>query len=539
MAGRGRPPAPTPHLGGGRVGCEDRIAWLLRTNRVYGGDASLAIGANFAAELHVDPARVTRWERAALTAGYPVLRRYERVLGLRRYSLVSVADLVYRETRGSAGRSHLDRGLDGASPLVRRRTETLLDKTLGGDIMTGADWDELTAALWAVPNLLLYPSSLWNDIADRLLAEMIIADGPGWLLRSEALSRLLGHPTGEPYVIAACAALIGDSTNQVFIEPLTFLEASPHPDAARNIIGQVVNPTNDLAFRGAWWSVAAKVGNGHFTPGETDLLIRQAIGLLEADTQHPSCRLAAAELLRQTASTLPSSSTLAPAVRRIVAADRMSRQILGTGRTAASETTHAITERVSAAAIRHMPRDVLDSDPMLAVLLDDMLFHPQISVRFVALHLVAATPYRTPLARAIAAELRNRTLLEDPAIGPAMVAAMAQLGDATTRPFLEELALSPGIAQHAAETAVWAIGHARGVSDDAFWVGAMQRHRADSGRARGIVYSLGIRRNMSLLQRFRADPSLPGGVRRAAAWWLNLPRYVLDSTYCDSEWAMQ
>jgi hypothetical protein len=47
---------------------------------------------------------------------------------------------------------------------------------------------------------------------------------------------------------------------------------------------------------------------------------------------------------------------------------------------------------------------------------------------------------------------------------------------------------------------------------------------------RGIVYALGLNRNMPMLQACHGDPSLPTGAHRAAAWWLNMPARILDST---------
>jgi hypothetical protein len=527
----------TPHVpaGSGRVGCEDRVAWLLRANRVYGTDKGFATGSNFAKAFRgngfrrsIDGAQLTRWERAAQRAGHAVLRRYEELLNLPPYRLVSIADSVYRSTEGRPGRSYLDREIDADSPDVRRHTEQLIDKARGDDRMNGADWDVLTCNLCAMPSVFLYPSTLWNDLVDRLLAEMIISDGLGWLQRSEALHRLLGHPVGAPVVIAACAALVADPGNQVFVDPLTQLESSPHPDAAGKIIGQILNPTNDHALRGAWCSVAEKVGRGHFAPDELKVLCHHAVELLDTDRQHPACRLAAAELLRQT--DYATSQPLASAVRKITRADRHSREVLLSGRVVSGEVAKAITARVGMLAVSMLPRDVLGEDPMLIRLLDEMLFHPQVSKRSNATFLVGATPYRVPVVRALTLELTNRAVLEDAAIAPAMVSTVALLGDDATRKFLERLVLATGVPSFIPEAALWVLGHAAGQCDDTFWARAIRRYRGHLGNMRGIVYALGLTRNMPMLQACRGDPSLPAGARRAAAWWLNMPARILDST---------
>src|SRR5262245_33127294 len=136
----GRRPEPTPStsIPDGWVGCEDRVAWLLRINRIYGPDEELAVGANFARAFSggpvprsIDGAQVTRWERASQRAAFQVIRRYEEVLNLPSNRIVAVADVLYRETRGAPGRSYLDRGLRADSREVHRRTEQLLDRACG------------------------------------------------------------------------------------------------------------------------------------------------------------------------------------------------------------------------------------------------------------------------------------------------------------------------------------------------------------------------------------------------------------------------
>jgi hypothetical protein len=521
--------------GSGPFGCENRVAWLLRTNRLYGTNEGFAVGSRFAKAFPgkgfrraIDGAQLTRWEKAVQRAGYPVLRRYEELLNLPPHRLVAVADALYRAAAGRPGRSLLDRALDADSPELRVRTEQLIDQTRGLGEMAGGDWDELTANLLAMPSVFLYPSTIWNEVVDRLVAEMIIADGVSWLQRSEALHRLLGHPIGEPIVVAACAALVADPGNQVFVDPLTQLEASPHPDAAGKIISQILNPTNDHAFRGAWWSVAEKVGRGHFAPDELAVLSRQAIELLITDQQHPACRLAAAELLRQT--DYVGSRALAAAVRKIATVDEVSQQVLRSGRVVSREVARAITAKVARLATGMLPREVLGEDPMLLRLLDEMLFHPQISTRSNATFVVGATPYRVPVAQAVALELTNRTILEHPAIAPAMVNAISLLGDDRTHGFLQRLVLATGVPSFVSEAALWVLGHTVGCSDDTFWRKAIGRHRGHLTSMRGIIYGLGLTRNLRLLQACRVDTTLPGAARLAAAWWLNIPSRILRST---------
>jgi len=456
---------------------------------------------------------------------------------------VAIADAVYRETLGRLGSPTLQRTVDPLSPAVRNRTGQLLDMALSTDAMNGDDWDELTVNLWAFPAVFVHPPTAWAVLAERLLLEMIISGGNGWLQRSEALFRLLGHPCGEMPVIAACATLSADRTNQIFIEPLTILEMSSHPDAANHLLRQIVDPTNDHAHRGAWWAVAEKVGRGHFTSAQLEALGDQAVALLTADAQHPACRLAAAELLRQMPAT--ASWRVRSAVRRVASVDALTGNVLKTGRTAPAGVAAAVVAGLAADAMRLTPRDVLDHDPMLAHLLDEMLFHPQISHRLLAAQLIAASPYSVAIGAAIGDELRRPRVLASAELAVPMVNALTHFSDVDRRRLVERLVLAPGVPAPVMEAAAWSVGHGRGPGDLRFWPAAFARHLAGGdphvhtgpagappltvSAARGLVYSLGIHHNVALLRKLRTDTSAPHHVRIAAAWWLNIPEHILSS----------
>src|SRR5579859_6251404 len=206
----------------GRYGCEDAVAWLLRANRLHGPDQRWASMTVFAAAFRggswpapVSPSQISRWETAAARAGFGVLRRYEQLLGLPQGRLVAIADWVYRKASGRPGPSVLDRGLDPEDPRVQDRAGELFERALSADVMTGLDWDELTSELLAFPVAFVHPRTAWADLSERLLAELLITDGPAWLSRIEAVDRLLAHPRARPSIVAACAALAADPACQV------------------------------------------------------------------------------------------------------------------------------------------------------------------------------------------------------------------------------------------------------------------------------------------------------------------------------------
>ena len=193
------------------------MAWLLRVNRLHGADEGLASLTRFVAAFRggswedpVSASQISRWETAAARAGFPVLRRYEEVLGLSPGRLTAVADWAYRKASDAAGPPVLHRGLDPADPRMHERAHELLDQALSSGLMTGADWDDLTSHLAALPTAFLHPRSAWTDLGERLLAELLISDGRAWLFRAEAVARLIGMPSAGSPIIAGCSALAGD-----------------------------------------------------------------------------------------------------------------------------------------------------------------------------------------------------------------------------------------------------------------------------------------------------------------------------------------
>ena len=82
------------------------------------------------------------------------------------------------------------------------------------------------------------------------------------------------------------------------------------------------------------------------------------------------------------------------------------------------------------------------------------------------------------------------------------------------------------------------LGHILGQSDQRFWHAAIGVHRdrwqrtrsgASSSALRGLTYSLGIGQHSDLLRAIGADTGLPGPVRTAARWWLNIPDRIKAS----------
>jgi len=545
----GRPPRqvrPRQHRPGWH-GCEDQIAWLLRANRLLGDDEKLTSLTAFAEAFHggcwpgpASPSQVSRWETAAVPAGFGVLRRYEQLLGLAPGRLTAIADWAYRKASGLPGPPVLSRGLDPADPRVYDRTEQLLEQALSAGKMAGRDWDELTACLAAFPAAFIYPRTAWAELGERLLAELLVTDGLAWLFRVEAITRLLAHPRARPPVIAACASLAADPACQVVIEPLTILDQTADYNASVHVLAQLANPSSERALRGALLAAVEKTSRRHFRPAQLRAIAAAAAGLLPSADPPGEVGILAAELLRQ-----------APLRQFSSARDRLrsgtssiAQAILAYGRTTSPEGSAAILARVLAAVTAAMPaspRVGPDSDPMLSRLVSDLLFSPNQNQRLLAGQLIAATPYRGPVGAALAAELATAPATQAVPLTTALLAAMPSVGRPADRPTVERFAHAPGLPAPITDAAAWHLAHVPGRSDRLFWYTAIGVHRnrwqrtrsqASISALRGLTYSLGIGQHDDLLRVVRADTRLPGSVRTAAAWWLNIPERIHASAAC-------
>ncbi|MEV7231232.1 hypothetical protein AB0M79_30075 [Polymorphospora sp. NPDC051019] len=532
---RGRPIQPTSPIEDQIPGRVHRVAWLLRVNRLYGWDERLVKAEGFAKEFRggcsrrsADRAQVSRWERGTEQANHLVIRRYEEILGVRPASLTSVADMIYREVDHGGGSQRLFRRIDPNDEHVRATTANLLDAAESGT-MTGSDWDTLTTYL-AVSRKRKVP---WDLISRRLLLEMTISHGEEWQLRSVAISRMIADSRSELAVVQACGDLVRDIDNQVFIEPLLLLESSEHPQSASQIVRHATNPLNEHAHQGAWWAAAEKITQGHFNDRQKEALGREALALLNEDTHLPGCRVAAAELLRWMP---PVGSIAATALRRAVLRDKAAASIIAGGRTMQAVASQMVIQRVACRALQRLPRDVLDSDPILERLLDEMLHHPQLSTRVMAVQMVAATPYRLPVAAALITELDRRLSCRESSTILPIIHAIGTLGGNDSRKAIERIALDVATPPDVADAAIWAIAHVDSRIGDEFWQAVrmrLQRRLNPEYALRGMAYVGGICGRGDWLDELKNDRTTPPSARTAARWWLNLPAHLKTATPCN------
>lgn len=537
----GHPYAPIRAMprNGRRVGYENRVAWMLRASRRYGGDERYRRMATFAEDLGrllgrpVPTSQVSRWESGKLAAGYPVLRGYEQILGLAPDSLVGVTDALFRHGTVGLAPSRLRRDLGGDPERAETRIEVLLERALSGGVMAGSDWDELTALLTAVGTVILRPRD-WTELVNRLLGEQLISNGSAWRARNEATHRLLWLPRSRPHVIAACAALVRDTRSQVLVEPLAILDMACHPSALGLLVEQVTNPTNDQALRGALLASIGQVRTGHYSPQQLARVTAAVVELLLDTAVGTAARPLAAEVLRE----LPAGlrQRMLRRVRPALVRDPSLANIFASGRTVEPAPAAVMVARVVAGAMSHLP-DHLDPPPddLLPTLVSEILYDPNPDVRMHAAQMIGATPLAASVAEALCAEIVKPGVTGNSALASAILDAMPFIGGQDHRSVLERIVVAEGLAPSVVTTAAWRLGHVPGASEDSFWWRVLDHHRrawkaggsaANAATLRGLVYGLGIAGHARALCAVAADPSMPGEARAAARWWQNLPELL-------------
>ncbi|MBF5032429.1 MULTISPECIES: hypothetical protein [unclassified Micromonospora] len=535
--GRGRPyrsPRRTP-----QGTFQHRVGWLLRVNRLYGPEARWQREAGFAADFqggcwreHTSVYRISRWETAKVRVPHLAVRRYEELLQVPAHQLTVLIDAISRYFAASPGDAPmLQRPRRDESAAVDRIAE-LLESVQSDDVVTGAQWDELTALLAGTGPVML-PRSRWAHIAERLLAEMIVSHGVAWAQRYEALNRLLGHPLGQQSAVAACSSLAADRTNQVFIETVSVLDASPHPDAAAHVLKQLAQPTNGRAQYGALLACVRKLRFGHFSEPQVRQLVPIVNDFATNPTHYEDARLLAAELIRRIPADLPSD------LRRRLREAAFHNDVAARGSLPESSPKRVLAEGIANSTVArmasHVPRFL---DTLLPDLIEEMLFSPVFDVRLNAALLPFGTPYRAPLAASLAIEVVNQVRGGETGVARTLIEALRILGSDKERALVEQLTLAPGLPPQLVLAAASTLGHLGGSSSDHYWTTAINQHARHWHRSGGrtsasvldaLIYGLGISRNMTILRRIRDRIDVPPPARTAAGWWLNLPISVYES----------
>lgn len=536
---RGRPQlaAREPAVGDHAERLKSRIAWMLRINRLYGADETWTSGevfsAAFAGGCHpeaVSESKISRWETGLTDVPQKAVRRYEQILGLPAWSLVSTADIIGRYLSPSVSplRSADKKCLHVAD---EHSLEEFLDRATSSGTLTGAEWYEAARRFTSLPGLLLRRRE-WEDICYRLLVETIAADGEAWKPRFEAYCRLLQHPSAQRFAVAACADWARSRDNRVFIEPLSLLDGCRHPDAATAILRQLDSPTNEDAFAGALLACIRKAEDGHFSETQVTAVAKVALSVLsDGPCLSPEwCSHATAILAR-----LPSEVRAGErrfARNPVPFSDRVA------GTALPAEDDHGFPgPLIAPRSISRLPREISRFvDEVLPALVGELLYSPLADTRLYSAFLIRATPYREPVASSLAWGLGRSRGCHTSQLTVRVLEALRILGGAEQRIVAERLSV-PCQPFQVQDAAFRALGHIGGFSDDAFWQDSLSLHGSlaragKTGSERLLnhaVYAIGMGRNFPELHRIAAGRYLTRSVSASAKWWLALPGHMLAS----------
>lgn len=392
---RGRPQRlpddPIP-LSSRELTVEHRIAWLLATTRILHPDDELRHRQGFSAAatatgLKIDATRISRWETGTSPATGDVVRAYEGVLGRPAGSLASVIDGLRRSFAKSSSLTP-----DGSSS---RPPDRLLEHSLDGHALTGVEWQELAAQLTAYPAFFLR-RSVWEHLADRLLAELSRSTGLAHVRRYEAAAQLIRHPSAQRHVSRALGRFVMDPACQV-VTPVLLLLTEVDDDDAGRLVLQMMGEDRKALRRAAASVAAVKLRKGSFSEDSLRQLESYAASALRRG-QPLDGGLDALDVAVQ----LPFDS-FQRVLERLP--DRRLQTQLGLSRNRGelvrSQQAAAVVADV-AAAVQADETDVrrhAEDDLMLRRLLRESLFHAHKARRHHAAQLLAASPYRRAVAR--------------------------------------------------------------------------------------------------------------------------------------------
>lgn len=501
-----------------RMTARRRVGWLLRVNRCLSGRFGYERLGEFADALaraghpRVAVSTVSRWESGAISLPPWVPGAYESLLGLRPGLLSATADTVYRYHV-----SPTDAGALWArcQPVDRDVLDELLERVLGADPVSGVEWNRLSARIAGEPGLVLAPARTWDLVSARLLTEMSVADGVEWMARAEAYHRLISHPRGQLHAIAAAAEAAADRSAQSMIGTLSVFTASAHADASRMVIRHITDPVTGRTFYGALLTSAKKLQYGHFDSKQVVTLLPVLADLLSSNCEEAGL---ASRLL-----------AMVPAALRA----RLPRY-LGSAISSHPEPVPGSVLRMCEAITAGNASIVVD--PVLPPLVHEMLTDPVFDVRLCAMFLIYSSPYRSPVARALAGELlAGRRRRDDEHRMQRLLECLRVLGGPEERRLVEQLLLAPETTANIRDAAAYALGHVGGCTSDTFYRRAFALHvqrwrrhrdRRDASVLDRLVYAAGIAGRESPLRRVIVDAEQPSAVRAAATWWLNLPPHL-------------
>ena len=503
---RGRPPGlvadPSPS-DGPELDPDLRAGWLLRSWRLALAPESNA--RSFAVTLTMlgrsaDASRVSRWETGRLPAPFDVIAAYEEALELPRGALVALAMLTRKL---SHPRGDLAEILDPRHVDVRRY-QAALDVAVE-DRPSGGDWLDIASFVATHPERAVLPTSVWRQLARRLVHELGLAVGAAYATRSQAALLLSLHDRARLAIVVAVGERVTENESRVVSDAVSLLQQMAEPRAGELLIRLLGHP-EEATRNAAIYAAAAKLSRGHFDGDQLADLERAVITLAHRhgiDTGGLFGRLPdllellppdMAERVRRAAPHLPEPPprTAVPATHRRAAVAGLARRV---------------------ARPEEQP-----GEPMLERLIEEVLSHKVAERRLQAALSIALSPYRARVARGAARQLVEGVPAE-PALEERLVVLLTAVATEAEREPLRALAEDPSSPHHLG--ALIALAHIppSGVPTSVDLWALRSPREVEPETLRAAVYYAGMTRD-PVLEQLKDDPAQEPWVRSAARWWL-------------------
>jgi hypothetical protein len=286
------------------------------------------------------------------------------------------------------------------------------------------------------------------------------------------------------------------------------------------VVRHIADPATARTFYGALLTSAKKLQYGHFNVTQANTLLPILVELLRGGDEEVGLATRLTQML--------------PVAIRPRLPQRLRALVADVHDEGVSDATKTMCDTVRA-EVDLQPQ----ADPLLPVLVHEMLHDPVFDVRLCAMFLVYATPYRAPVARALAADLvacqRRRG---DQQRMLRLLESLRVLGGPDERKLVEHLLLNHDTSASTRDMAAYALGHIGGTSTDGFyravlddytnrWTTSHNTH--DVSILDRLVYAVGITGRDHILRDVVIDPRIPAPVRAASTWWFTLPDHVRQS----------
>jgi hypothetical protein len=328
-----------------------------------------------------------------------------------------------------------------------------------------------------------------------------VSQHDAWFARQEAMNKLMAHPASAPHAIAVCTEMADDVHNPVFIEPISLLDAANHPVANSYVAQELREPRNKHSMQGALLAATSKLRRGHYSLEQRMRLAESIDDLHRSHAGHP---------------------VVGPLLDDVFA-------VLSCGRSQSSpHATDALARRLAEDATSRIAVPMENADRMLSQLIAEALFSRNSDACLYAAGLIGATPYRVPVANAVANAVKQRAHSRDELFVERGLRLLTRLRTTDHQTLVSQFLQDPTATAHSRHAAVLAAGHSTGPLGEPVWRTITHQQLAlfttrpsalDADILRGLVYSVGTAGHDRLLAELVTHPSVPTQIRRLALWW--------------------